>query len=164
MTSLTPVPTNRVLNEFDRTLNEGDAKYRQQLGTTNAAPTHVDPERATSDSTSAPTALEKSLRVVGAVEEPQDVLTVETHLIIRTDSGWELPLVASPAAVAPLLGKSDHGVRNDCIAGRIPTLPRASGSGAHHRIPVARLLDQLGVPYRIEPVGPGGDSKETITA
>ncbi len=92
-----------------------------------------------------------------AVEEPQDVLTIETHLIIRTDSGWELPLVASPAAVAPLLGKSDHGVRNDCVAGRIPTLPRAPGSGAHHRIPVARLLDQLGVPYRIEPVGHGGD-------
>lgn len=90
----------------------------------------------------------------------QDVRTVEAHLVVRTDSGWELPLVASPAAVAPLLGKSDHGVRNDCIAGRITTLPRASGNGAHHRIPVARLLDQLGVPYRIEPAsrhlgGPG---------
>jgi hypothetical protein len=124
----------------------------------------MEPAGAASDSTSVPAALENSLRVVQTVEEPQDVLTVETHLIVRTDFGWELPLVASPAAVAPLLGKSDHGVRNDCVAGRIPTLSRAPGSGAHHRIPVARLLDQLGVPYRIEPVGRGGDSKGSITA
>jgi hypothetical protein len=97
-------------------------------------------------------------------DKPSENLTVEAHLIVRTDSGWELPLVASPAAVAPLLGKSDHGVRNDCIAGRIPTLPRAGGSGGHHRIPVARLLDQLGVPYRIEPAGRRHESQESITA
>ena len=124
----------------------------------------MEPAGATADSTSVPAALEKSLRVVKAADEPQDALCVGTYLIIRTDSGWELPLVASPATVAPLLGKSDHGVRNDCIAERIPTLPRVSGSGAHHRIPVARLLDQLGVPYRIEPVGRGDDSNEPITA
>ena len=83
---------------------------------------------------------------------------VATRLILRTDSGLELPLVASPAAVAPLLGKSDHGVRDDCTAGRIPTLPRGGRTGAHYRIPVARLLDELGVPYRIEPVNCGGAS------
>lgn len=129
-----------------------------------AAPTQMDPERVASYSTSALIALQQGWRVDKVVEESQDELTVETYLIIRTDSGWELPLVASPAAVAPLLGKSDHGVRNDCVAGRIPTLPRATGSGAHHRIPVARLLDQLGVPYRIEPAGRGGDSTGSITA
>jgi hypothetical protein len=78
--------------------------------------------------------------------------TTPTRLVIMTESGIELPLVASPAAVAPLLGKSDHGVRNDCIAGRIPTMPGTERPGAHHKIPVARLLDQLGVPYRIERV------------
>jgi hypothetical protein len=77
---------------------------------------------------------------------------VATRLILRTDSGLELPLVATPAAVAPLLGKSDHGVRDDCTAGRIPTLPRGMRTGAHPRIPVARLLDEMGVPYRIDPV------------
>jgi hypothetical protein len=97
-------------------------------------------------------------------DKPPENLTVEAHLIVRTDSGWELPLVASPAAVAPLLGKSDHGVRNDCIAGRIPTLPRASASGGHHRIPVARLLDQLGVPYKIGPAGRRHESQESIIA
>jgi hypothetical protein len=83
---------------------------------------------------------------------------VATRLILRTDSGLELPLVASPAAVAPLLGKPDHGVRDDCTAGRIPTLPRGGRTGAHYRIPVARLLDELGVPYRIEPVNCSGAS------
>ena len=78
--------------------------------------------------------------------------TMPTRLVIMTESGIELPLVASPATVAPLLGKSDHGVRNDCIAGRIPTMPGTERPGAHHKIPVARLLDQLGVPYRIERV------------
>ncbi len=76
----------------------------------------------------------------------------QTRMVIVTGTGIELPLVASPATVAPILGKSDHGVRDDCIAGRIPTLPRGDQSGAHHRIPVARLLDLLGLPYRIERV------------
>jgi hypothetical protein len=83
---------------------------------------------------------------------------VATRLILRTASGLELPLVASPAAGAPLLGKSDHGVRDDCTASRIPTLPRGGRTGAHYRFPVARLLDELGVPYRIEPVNCSGAS------
>jgi len=70
-------------------------------------------------------------------------------MVIVTDTGIELPLVASPATVAPILGKSDHGVRDDCIAGRIPTMPKGDRAGTHHRIPVARLLDLLGIPYRI---------------
>src|SRR5665213_1027857 len=39
--------------------------------------------------------------------------------------------------------------RDDCVAGLIPTLPRAGGSGAHHRIATARLLDQVGIPYEL---------------
>jgi hypothetical protein len=70
-------------------------------------------------------------------------------LIIRATGGIELPLVCSPSQVAPLLGRSDHAIRDDCVAGVIPTLPRAGGSGAHHRIATARLLDQIGVPYEI---------------
>jgi hypothetical protein len=70
-------------------------------------------------------------------------------LIIRTTGGIELPLVSTPSLVAPLLGRSDHAIGNDCIAGVIPTLPRAGGSGAHHRIATARLLDQMGFPYEI---------------
>jgi len=75
-----------------------------------------------------------------------------TRMVIVTDTGVELPLVASPATVAPILGTSDHGVRDDCIAGRIPTMPRGDRAGTHHRILVARLLDLLGIPYRIERV------------
>jgi hypothetical protein len=74
---------------------------------------------------------------------------MSASLIIRTTGGMELPLVCSPSHVAPLLGRSDHAVRDDCVAGVIPTLPRAGGSGAHHRIATARLLDQMGVPYEI---------------
>jgi len=68
----------------------------------------------------------------------------------------ELPLVCSPSHVAPLLGRSDHAIRDDCVAGVIPTLPRAGGSGAHHRIATARLLDQMGVPYEIVTSGESG--------
>jgi hypothetical protein len=82
----------------------------------------------------------------------QEMRLPRTRMVIVPGTGVELPLVASPATVAPLLGKSDHGVRDDCIAGRIPTMPRGDRAGTHHRIPVARLLDLLGIPYRIERV------------
>jgi hypothetical protein len=70
-------------------------------------------------------------------------------LFVRATGGIDLPLVCSPSQVAPLLGRSDHAIRDDCMAGVIPTLPRAGGSGAHHRIATARLLDQIGIPYEI---------------
>ena len=70
-------------------------------------------------------------------------------LVIRATGGIELPLVCSPSQIAPMLGRSDHSIRDDCIAGLIPTLPRASGSGAHHRIATVRLFDQIGIPYEI---------------
>ena len=76
-------------------------------------------------------------------------LIVTASLVIRATGGIELPLVCSPSQVAPMLGRSDHSIRDDCIAGLIPTLPRASGSGAHHRIATARLLDQIRIPYEI---------------
>ncbi len=75
-------------------------------------------------------------------------MTTPAPLVVRT-SGIDLPLVASPAQVAPILGRSDRSVRADCETGRIPVLPRSGGSGAHHRIPVAKLLDELGIPYEI---------------
>lgn len=81
---------------------------------------------------------------------------MSASLIIRTTGGMELPLVCSPSHVAPLLGRSDHAIRDDCVAGVIPTLPRAGGSGAHHRIATARLLDQMGVPYEIVTSGESG--------
>jgi len=74
---------------------------------------------------------------------------VTASLLVRAIGGIELPLVCSPSQVAPMLGRSDHSIRDDCVAGLIPTLPRAGGSGAHHRIATARLLDQIGIPYEI---------------
>ena len=70
-------------------------------------------------------------------------------LIIRATGGIELPLVCSPSQVAPLLGRSDHAIRDDCVAGVIPTLPRAGGSGRTTELPQRGLLDQIGVPYEI---------------
>jgi hypothetical protein len=74
---------------------------------------------------------------------------VTASLVIRATGGIGLPLVCSPSQIPPMLGRSDHSIRDDCIAGLIPTLPRASRSGAHHRIATARLLDQIGIPYEI---------------
>ena len=84
---------------------------------------------------------------------------MSASLIIRTTGGMELPLVCSPSHVAPLLGRSDHAIRDDCVAGVIPTLPRAGGSGAHHRIATALLLDQMGVPYEIITSGESGETR-----
>ena len=77
---------------------------------------------------------------------------VAAGLVIRTAAGV-YPLVTSPAGIKAITNdtRSDHAIRDDCANGVIPTLPRAGGSGAHHRIPVARHLDQLGVPYEIVP-------------
>ena len=73
-----------------------------------------------------------------------------TGMVIETTAG-QLPLVAGPDRLAKLLGKSGRAVRDDCDAGRIPTLPRGGGSGSWYRVPVAKLLDDLGVQYEIVP-------------
>ena len=83
------------------------------------------------------------------VAHPRGTRIVTASLVVRATGGIELPLVCSPSQVAPMLGRSDHSIRDDCVAGLIPTLPRAGGSGAHHRIATARLLDQIGIPYEI---------------
>jgi hypothetical protein len=69
--------------------------------------------------------------------------------VIKTPMG-RFPIVASPEEVVALLHKTGRSVRNDCASGTIPTLQRGRGDGAHWRIPVARLLDALGVPYEFE--------------
>jgi len=75
-------------------------------------------------------------------------------LVVRTAAG-DFPLVIGPAGLRGITGdkRSEHAIRSDCEAGVVPTLPRSGGSGSHHRIPVAKYLDQLGVPYEIVPVG-----------
>jgi hypothetical protein len=75
------------------------------------------------------------------------------EMVIDTPAG-RMPLVASPEQVAPMLGKTGHAVRDDCAAGRIQTLQRGGGSGSWYRIPVTKLLDDLGVPYEIVSANP----------
>lgn len=75
-------------------------------------------------------------------------------LVVRlVESGVVAPLVAGPAEWKRLVGdpRSAHSIRSDCETGRLPTLPRSGGSGSHHRIAVAKALDQLGVAYEIVP-------------
>jgi hypothetical protein len=72
-------------------------------------------------------------------------------MVIRTPAG-DLPLIASPEQLGGLVvGKTGRAVRGDCESGAIETLPRAGGEGAHWRIPVAKYLDNVGVPYEIVP-------------
>ena len=48
-----------------------------------------------------------------------------TPLVVVTAAGVVLPLISSPSDLADSLGeKSDRAYREDCVAGRIPTLPR----------------------------------------
>ncbi len=75
-------------------------------------------------------------------------------LVIRlVGSGIEAPLVAGPAEWKRIVGdpRSLHSIRFDCETGRLPTLPCAGGSGSHHRIAVAKALDEMGVAYEIVP-------------
>lgn len=73
-------------------------------------------------------------------------------MVVRTAAG-DFPLVVTPSRIRQITGddRSDHAIRSDCVDGVIPTLPRTGGSGGHHRILTAKLLDQLGVPYEIVP-------------
>jgi hypothetical protein len=82
---------------------------------------------------------------------------VTTGITIKTPTGT-LPLVASPEQIGSVLGKTGRAVRLDCEAGTIPTLPRAGGDGGHWRIPVAKWLDAVGIPYEF--VGPGIESDD----
>jgi len=78
----------------------------------------------------------------------------EGGLVVRlTESGVEAPLVVSPGGWKRLTGdpRSEHSIRSDCESGRLPTLPRAGSSGAHHRMPVAKALQQLGIEFEIVP-------------
>jgi hypothetical protein len=85
--------------------------------------------------------------------------TRATGMVIRTPNGVELPLIARPGQLAGVLfDKTDRAVRADCENGAIGTLPRASGDGEHWRIPVAKLLDAIGVPYEIVSASDGGES------
>lgn len=80
--------------------------------------------------------------------------TAPTGLVVRTPGG-DYPLVVPPSCIPKITGdtRSDRAIRSDCETGIIPTLPRSGGSGAHHRIPVTKLLEQLGVPYTVVPAG-----------
>ena len=69
-------------------------------------------------------------------------------MVVRTPGG-DYPLVLSSAQVAPVLDKTDRSVREDLEAGRLPSLPRPAGSGAHWRIATTALFDQLGIPYEV---------------
>ena len=75
-----------------------------------------------------------------------------TAAVIETPFG-NLPLVASPEQMSPVYGKSGRAIRDDCESGVIPTLTRAPGSGSWHRIPTAKALDAVGVPYTIRAAG-----------
>ena len=87
------------------------------------------------------------------IEVTQTMTEGRGGLVVRLASGAELPLVVGPAQIREITGdqRSEHAIRADCSAGVIPTLQRPRGSGAHHRIPVAKYLDGLGIPYEVVP-------------
>jgi hypothetical protein len=71
-----------------------------------------------------------------------------TGMVVRTPAG-DFPLVASPEILGGLVGKTGRAVRVDCESGAIETLPRNGGERSHWRIPTAKYLDSVGVPYEI---------------
>ena len=68
-------------------------------------------------------------------------------------AGGEWPLVLGVVSYQRLTGdeRSTRAIRYECESGVIPTLPRPAGSGAHWRIPTARVLERLGLPFTVGP-------------
>ncbi|HET9733176.1 MAG TPA: hypothetical protein VFP54_10925 [Acidimicrobiales bacterium] len=75
-------------------------------------------------------------------------------IVIRLGTGAHLPPTMSPVQLREygLDDRSDHSIRSDCAKGVIPTLNRAGGEGARHRIATARYLEQLGIEFTIDAV------------
>ena len=71
-------------------------------------------------------------------------------MVVRTPGG-DYPLIVGPGVVGVLTAKTGRSVRDDFEAGRLPSMPRPSGSGARWRIATAVLMAQLGVPYEVVP-------------
>lgn len=90
-------------------------------------------------------------RMKQPLSETSVAALVPSPLVVRLANGAVWPLIVRPGELRTLIGdeRSERAIRNDCAEGRIPTLPRAGGSGGHYRIPTARYLDMLGVPYEI---------------
>jgi hypothetical protein len=68
--------------------------------------------------------------------------------------GVEYELTLTPDEVGALLGLSGEAVRAQCRQGVLPTMPRQDLPGASWRISTSRLLDELGVPYKLRPAKP----------
>ena len=71
-------------------------------------------------------------------------------MVVRTPGG-DYPLIVGPTVVGALTAKTGRSVREDFEAGRLPSMPRPAGSGAHWRIATTALMTQLGVPFEVVP-------------
>lgn len=74
-----------------------------------------------------------------------------TTYAVRMPDGTHVPLVVSPKEWKSIVGdpRSETSIRSDCDRGALPTLHRSAGSGSHHRIPVMKALEMLGVPCEV---------------
>lgn len=72
---------------------------------------------------------------------------VKAPIVIRV-AGRDLGPTVNTETAGELLGVSDDTIRRMCAEGAIPTLPRR-GEKSGWRIPTARALDALGVPYEV---------------
>lgn len=75
---------------------------------------------------------------------------MKEHLVVYA-AGIEYDLTMTPEEVGSLLGLSDEAIRGQCRQGVLPTMPRQDVPGASWRIPTCRLLDELGIPYKLRP-------------
>lgn len=72
---------------------------------------------------------------------------LKAPIVIRVGTRELGPTVNTETA-GELLGVSDDTIRRMCAEGAIPTLPRR-GDKSGWRIPTARALDALGIPYEV---------------
>jgi hypothetical protein len=64
------------------------------------------------------------------------------RLVLVTESGFEVPLVASPAQAARLLGSSGVRSAGDQLRDRVRDLPKRRATRRPRPVPVAQLLSR----------------------
>ena len=78
-----------------------------------------------------------------------------TRMVVKTLDGTEWPLAIDVTEYRHVMGdtRTARAIRFDLESGNLPSIPRRGRSGERWRIPVAPLLERLGVAYAIGPAG-----------
>ena len=79
---------------------------------------------------------------------------MEAEGLVVEAAGQHWPLVLNVAQYRTLSGdnRCERAIIYDLAAGLLPSLPRRGKAGSRWRIPATKLLEQLGVDFKVVPI------------